>query len=327
MRNRTLIAVAVALGAAACSSGGTHPAAVGGPVPAPKATTAGAEGPVITASLARSVVDRYVPSNNRANAHLDLGLENRNEAGSAAAIDTAAFRLLRLQHVHHWGKSFTYTHVQVLVSPQTTYPADFLMTGRENVAPHARMYTVFEKTAASAPWKAVYFAALTHGTKPVSLEQAAAGKPIVAPAGLAASYVRYLRGRGPAIYAPGPMTSGARRAMRSSVARLKAQGVRLSLTFMPTSYQPVSFSVHGGTLVFFSIYQKATQRIDASLAARGAAYIQDAKRSRLAGFIPPGSYHGTTQMTLMDFGAFVPSHGRVRIFGDYQGLVSAFGSM
>ena len=87
---------------------------------------------VLTPAGAVAVVKDYLTANNLANAHWDLRLQNAHEAGSAAVIDDAYFRIGTAVGLPHT-PAFGATGVKVYLPRQTRYPAVFVAYYRSKI--------------------------------------------------------------------------------------------------------------------------------------------------------------------------------------------------
>jgi hypothetical protein len=252
-------------------------------------------------------------------------------------IDDATFREVRNRGGRSLGDQGRFTRRHVFVPPQSEYPLQFLASVR--VDDGSRQLLVFARPTEGAPWKVSSAAGIVEEPVPelteddsgyaalLDADHAAALK--VPPDGLAAALAD-LWSRSADVEAPatsdffeaGPLTT---EAVGGLVADLAAHGIDgdVQLAFEPAPYPVVAYAATGGrALVLFAVAVHETLRP----AGGAAALVQPRSRARFGGLVVPGRYASVAYERLELLAAVVPPGGtadRVRVIGDYGGIVSA----
>lgn len=183
-------------------------------------------------------------------------------------------------------------------------------------------FMAFTRMREQARWKA-YLATDTPGGNPkvaLDAEGYAAGQvgpPVIDPAAIPTTYIEYLRSAGAqhsTVFAPGTDTD--------QMAKQAASVPGRTNTFDP--YDDMQFTVpmrDGSQMVVF------TGQYHVHLtAASGSCYNQDAKRSKMPIYFPPGKWKDVDISSAMVRIAFVPSKsGQIQLTGD-DGLILSKGS-
>lgn len=332
--------VAVALLAAACSvSGGVH--AGSGPTSTAGPTGGSPTSPVPTVAEARQILARFSTNNSAANASLDTTLQNRNETGSAAAIDDEGYLLARKQGEKSLpGGHFSFVSPSFFIPAASGYPQVFWVYAASSVG-GAHSVLVFRRTSAAGPWRVVYEPGL-NATPPARLPAVALGAHghasvvgasatglRVAPGQLVARLGAYLSSNAKtaaSTFAPGSFTSGMVSSDLSYQHQLAAKKLQDARSYVgDTKFGGYALRTRGGgALVVGVLAESDTVSLSAN-SSGGFTYTGKPGSNPLQLLYGPGPFASATQHLLEEVLAYDPpasGGAAVSILGEYGGFVS-----
>ncbi len=309
-------------------------------------------GALVTPAAAKAAVAADDAVNNRANAALDLAIQDGHEAGAAAVLDDASFVL---DHALATPGPATFTHsdLRVGVAFQTAYPLSFVVFGHYDPGADASTTTtvtptpgprptgdrilVYDRQSASTPWKNVAAVTLPAGVPTPTLATdcngfalaVAAFDPSLAvpPGSLATRLARYLTANAASGATPSDLLGGAGSTailagIRAAAAYDALLGATLSYSAAPGDFPTAAWrTAEGGALVMLAV--SGTYRVKPI--GRGPI-VQPVDRSVWNQFLDPGTYPEASFHDLSIVGAIIPRADRgaqVGWIASNSGFVSA----
>lgn len=332
--------VAVALAAAGCTASNSRPVG-SGPTSTVRSSGRSAASPAVTVAEARAVLARFSTNNSAANASLDTALQNRNEAGSAAAIDDEGYLLARKQgETALPGGHFSFVSPSFFIPAASGYPQVFWAYATSSVG-GAHSVLVFQRASAGGPWRVVYEPGLD-ATPPVKLPAVASdARGLASAVGARATGLRVAPGQvvaqlgayltsnaksSAATFAPGSFTSGMVRSDLTYQHQLAAKKLHDARSYVGDSafggYALRTAS--GGALVVGVLAESDTVSVPAN-SSGGFTYTGKAGSNPLQLLYGAGPFSSATQHLLYEVLAYDPpasGGAAVSILGEYGSFVS-----
>ncbi len=294
----------------------------------------------ITPAQALTVFNTYNHNNQKANATLNMTLQNQQETSTAAEIDDATY-----QEYRYLGKTWYGSNAVLLKPPFAIYDfnesAATLAAGGTayfvaipGTTKKPRTLLLFAKTSARGAWKVFSEPSLAAGPNPAfipagngyveagPLPSHLVASPTSALGDLIAYFGAYsTTSPSLGVLSPGPNTTGLLGTYKSTVANAASKNETDLLSFSQDSAPVVSFPVKGGALTFgaYDLTQTFTWPPNAEV-------IQPATRANWTPLLAPGTYHiSVTINSVVEVVLLIPTKGQVSVLGTYGGMVSALG--
>ncbi len=243
--------------------------------------------PAVTKADATAALKHFTEGFNKANRTLDPAVTATYESDALLMIDRAGLKAARATHPqgNPSASPLSFRDPHFTVPKQAGWPRFFLadaVTNRQDRSGRAaRWFLVFSRSAADAPWRAVYLAALAADQVPrfrTDADGFAEPVPVdgsdltVDPAGLSKAYTDYLRtGKGD-LFAPGVRTDAWR---RDREAKSHTPGAQIQWVDQPARFAPVALrTADGGALVFFASYYHQQKTVSEGSMMRVTPQVQ-----------------------------------------------------
>lgn len=255
----------------------------------------------------------YYQRNIEANASLNVAIQETNEEGISAAMDTAVYALLKAE-----GKTqesaFTVPatgNISVYL-PATGSSPDFYAVIR---MPKSNNYAlnIFQKDSASARWRVVY--ELLNRDRPAPPKTSRGHIDIAAGSVVATSWMEALsnyfnshRMARSHRFAKGAATSGVVSQVVSEARHYAADGIQVNRAFAPYRTPAISIPTSAGVLVFGGIYESAEIAPTLAISGSGSSQCVFQKTGPFATLLGAGQRYGQiNEQSALQVVLFVPT--------------------